>query len=344
MTINLPAGEPISPGCLHAHFSTQAQTRPQQLLAWRSRLDHLLDVPVSRAQLANGFRGTIDLYQAADLRLTDSHTDPVSQTRSPARISTDAVRDHVFHIVLEGCVETTTGLHPKRTSRQSEPGILALDLNQPMRMERTACRVLALFVPRALLHSVMPEPESMHGKVIEYRSPRARLISSTLANLRRDLPRMGAGEAREAMRVCALLIAAAFGREAGLTGTARMAARAAVFSAIRRHIAANLHETDLSPDSVQQASQLSRATLYRLFENEGGLATYIRNCRLREAADQLRQSPHKAVVDIAFELGFGSASDFNHAFRRAYDMAPRDFRWFAPPPDRPAGAGEAQAE
>ncbi|WP_414449338.1 helix-turn-helix domain-containing protein [Burkholderia sp. 22PA0099] len=289
----------------------------------------MLDVPISRAQMADGFHGSIDMYRSGDLRFTDCLTDPVLQARSSARISTDTVRDYVFHIVVEGHVETTTGLYPKRKSMQSTPGILALDLNQPMRMERSACRLLAFFLPRALLSSVLPEPESIHGSVIGYHSPVARLIPSMLDNLCRNLPRMQAAEAHDAMRVCALLIAAAFGKQARLTGTARIAARAATFGAIRRHIAANLHESDLSPESVQRASQLSRATLYRLFEAEGGLATYIRNCRLREAADQLRQFRHMAIIDIAFALGFSSASDFNHAFRRAYEMTPNDFRWFA---------------
>jgi hypothetical protein len=32
------------------------------------------------------------------------------------------------------------------------------------------------------------------------------------------------------------------------------------------------------------------------------------------------------VIEIAYGLGFKSASDFTRAFRRAYDMAPQDFR------------------
>jgi AraC-like DNA-binding protein len=131
------------------------------------------------------------------------------------------------------------------------------------------------------------------------------------------------------MRTCALLIAAAFGKEAGLSGSARAAIRAATFSTVRRYIEANLHETDLTPESVLRASQLSRPTLYRLFESEGGLAAYIRNRRLSRAAEDLRQYPNKAVVEIAYGLGFSSASDFTRAFRRAYDMAPLDFRYFS---------------
>jgi AraC-like DNA-binding protein len=67
-----------------------------------------------------------------------------------------------------------------------------------------------------------------------------------------------------------------------------------------------------------------------MFEHEGGLAAYIRNCRLREAADQLIQSPATPIIEIAYGLCFNSASSFTHAFRRAYGMAPQDFRALAP--------------
>ena len=77
------------------------------------------------------------------------------------------------------------------------------------------------------------------------------------------------------------------------------------------------------------ALQLSRPTLCRLVEHEGGLGAYIRNRRLREAADELVRSPELAVMDIAYGLGFKSASDFTRAFRRAYYIAPQDLRALA---------------
>ena len=107
------------------------------------------------------------------------------------------------------------------------------------------------------------------------------------------------------------------------------APRAAVLGTIRRYIEANLHEPDLSPESVLLASQLSRPTLYRLFENKDGLATYIRNRWLIQAAQELRQYPGKVVIEIAYGLGLNSASDFSRAFRRAYDLSPLEFRQFS---------------
>jgi AraC-like DNA-binding protein len=320
------ATQAASPECIYSRFSTHHEAPRLQLPAWRDRLGHFLDVPISHAQLADGFRGSIDSYRVGDLMFMDCRTDAVSQSRSVARISADTVRQYVFHIVVEGSIETGTGLYPKRRALQSEPGILALDMNQPMHMQRTACRVLAFFLPRALVDAVLPEAESIHGSVVNYHSPLARMIPVHLADLCQNLHRMNGREAHGAIHTCAQLIAAAFGHEAHLTGNARAVARTALFGVARRYIDANLHQMDLTPDSVLLASQLSRPTLYRLFEHEGGLASYIRNRRLREAADELRRFPNLAVVDIAYGLGFNSASDFDRAFRRAYDMSPRDFR------------------
>ena len=53
----------------------------------------------------------------------------------------------------------------------------------------------------------------------------------------------------------------------------------------------------------------------------------IRNCRLREAADELAMSPGRPVGEIAESLAF-SAPDFTRAFRRSYGVAPQEFREF----------------
>jgi AraC-like DNA-binding protein len=301
LKIEHPTDGPTRLPWAHDYFSTASESPQQQLLAWRNRIGHILDVPVAKRQRESGFRGSIDSYRSADLAFMDCRTDAVLQTRTAARISTDSARQFVFHVLVDGQIETTTGMYPKRVATQIRPGILA---------------------------PVLPEPESVHGHVIEYDSPLARLIPGYLAALSQTAQSTNPADFHDALKTCAMLIAAAFGKRTGRAGGARAAARAAVFGTLRRYIEANLHEPDLSPESVLLASQLSRPTLYRLFESEGGLATYIRNRRLSQAADELRRYPNKAVIEIAYGLGFNSASDFNRAFRRAFDMSPLDFRMF----------------
>ncbi|GLQ98677.1 helix-turn-helix domain-containing protein [Dyella mobilis] len=324
-------------GPIHHHFGTCDIARTQQLVAWRDRTSSYLDIAVSHAQVADGFRATLDRYRIDGMTFLHACTDPITQARTVARISTDSMRDYVFHVLVEGGIETATGLYPRRKARQSRPGILVLDMNQPMRMERE-CRsqVMALFLPRAVVESVLPDAESLHGRVIDYGSPLACMFLGELEALAGSIGTMSGAEARGAMAACGHLIVGAFARQCGLSGNARAAVRATVFGSVRRYVEQHLHEPELSMENIIGASRLSRATLYRMFEHEGGLVTYIRNRRLREAAHELIRFPQAPVVEIAYGLGFRSAVDFNHAFRRAYDMPPRDFRALA-------GSRESQA-
>ncbi|EJL94430.1 DNA-binding domain-containing protein, AraC-type [Herbaspirillum sp. CF444] len=113
---------------------------------------------------------------------------------------------------------------------------------------------------------------------------------------------------------------------AGQASTPHAIRRNALLADIRDYIHERLDQNWLTPATIQAAFRLSRPTLYRLFEAEGGLMEYIRNCRLREAAAEMIDSPESAIVDIAYGAGFNSASDFCRAFRRAYGMTPRHFR------------------
>jgi len=88
------------------------------------------------------------------------------------------------------------------------------------------------------------------------------------------------------------------------------------------------HDGDLSPDRVVELLGLSRPTVYRLFQHEGGLGAYIRHVRLRAAAEELVAWPGVPVQDIAYAHGFTSASDFTRAFRRAYGIPPQEIRQY----------------
>jgi AraC-like DNA-binding protein len=322
-------GRPLPAGFAHSHFSVLGEPRQRQLLAWRERVGHVIDVLPSRAELDKPFHASIDRYQVGKLVFTDCRSDLMVLERSLARISVDTIRDFVFHVFLEGGIEEIAVPTNRRYSTASVASIVALDMGQPVRMLRNACRVLTFFVPGEIVQEVFPDPEAIHGRTLHGSTPFARLIIEHISALARNIASMSTAEADGAIRAGAQLLAAAFGKEAGLTGNARAAARAVMFGQVRRHIKAHLHEETLSPETVLDALHVPRRSLYRLFEHEGGLNTYIRHLRLRSAADDLARFPHLAVMNIAYGVGFKSASDFTRAFRRAFGMAPQDFRAMA---------------
>jgi AraC-like DNA-binding protein len=309
---------------VHSHFDVQAQAPQQQLLAWRERVGHVIDVLPSLSDLGKPFCGAIDRYQVGKLVFTDCRTDALVLDRSLARISRDSIRDIAFHVFLEGGVDDVA-LRRGAGGTTSVARILALDLNQPVRMRRHACRVLTLFAPAALVQESFPDPEAIHGRTLDVAMPTARLAVAHCATLAAHIAGMNAVEADSAIRIAVQLLVSAFGVQTGLTGNARAAVRAAMSGQVRRYVREHLADATLSPESVLATLPFPRRSVYRLFEHEGGLNTYIRHLRLRRAADEL-VGTGQPVTQIAYSLGFSSPSDFTRAFRRAHGMTPQDFR------------------
>jgi hypothetical protein len=63
-----------------------------------------------------------------------------------------------------------------------------------------------------------------------------------------------------------------------------------------------------------------------MFQHEGGSARISVHMRQRAAAQDLVRFPGIPAMDIAYSVGFRSASDFTRAFRRAYGIAPQEMR------------------
>jgi len=319
---------PAQGGVARSHFSVHGEPPHRQLLAWREQVGHVIDVLPSKADIEKPFQAEIDRYKVDGLLFTDCRSDAMLLERSLARISTDSVRDYVFHVFTEGGIDDIALRAAPRhaAAPTATTKILALDMNQPVRMRRSHCRVLTFFVPGALVQEVFPDPEAIHGRTIQDATPLTRLALEHVTALGANIGGMTAAAADSAVRTAAHLVVAAFGKQAGLSGNARSAARAALFGRVRRHIQAHLPRADLTPESVINALHLTRPTVYRMFQHEGGLGAYIRHLRLRQAADELARYPHMMVTDVAYAVGFKSASDFTRAFRRAYGMAPQEFR------------------
>lgn len=317
-------GEPY--GNNSNHFSVNNKPLGEQLLAWRDRVAHILDVLPSIEQIAKPFQASIDRYQIDDRLFTDCSSDALLLDRSIGRISTDNLRGYLFHVFVQGGIDFVNG-QSSQISQSIAPGSIAvIDLNQPFRVLRSKCRVLSLFVPRAAVEAIFPNASTLHGRVLENTMPLTQVVNEQVIALAGALPAMPLNQAAIAFDVCIELILAAFGKQTNLQGNARAAVRAAMLDKARRHIADNLHQASLSPESLMAALQLPRPTIYRLFEHEGGLGAYIRNCRLREAADELVNFPTVSIQEIAYGLGFKSASDFTRAFRRAYALSPQEMR------------------
>ncbi len=105
----------------------------------------------------------------------------------------------------------------------------------------------------------------------------------------------------------------------------------ASLDALKRLVERHLDSPALSVEFICERSGWSRATVYRLFEAEGGLARYIRKRHLLRAYRELLsgQQPHRRIIDLAVAHQFSSEATFNRAFRRAFGIPPGKVRYLA---------------
>ncbi|MBN6149165.1 helix-turn-helix transcriptional regulator [Xanthomonas sp. AmX2] len=92
------------------------------------------------------------------------------------------------------------------------------------------------------------------------------------------------------------------------------------------YIEENIGEPELGTESLLAAFHLSRATLYRLFQSRGGVASYIREQRLRTAHRYLQLHPECSLTWLLYEMGFASERQFQRAFQARFGMSPAHWR------------------
>lgn len=94
---------------------------------------------------------------------------------------------------------------------------------------------------------------------------------------------------------------------------------------IKEFIDKSLDRESLDVALIGHQFGLSRSSVYRLFEPEGGLANYIRRRRLIQAFSLLVAPPVQGrlrILDVAVECGFSSDAVFARAFRKMFSLTP----------------------
>lgn len=95
---------------------------------------------------------------------------------------------------------------------------------------------------------------------------------------------------------------------------------------IKQYIADHLDDPALGVDLLCHRFHLSRASLYRLFQDDGGLHRYVREQRLIRSFGLLSGAAGAGlkVRDVAERWGFDNASHFNRLFKASFGMPPSD--------------------
>jgi AraC-like DNA-binding protein len=89
----------------------------------------------------------------------------------------------------------------------------------------------------------------------------------------------------------------------------------------------NLGRPDYNVEVLSEDMCMSRITLYRRMQELTGLAPteFIRDIRLKKAAQLLAQSPDASVADVARKVGFSTPKYFSRCFKEKFGVQPSDY-------------------
>lgn len=228
--------------------------------------------------------------------------------------------DHlvVFHRYLSGYSHGLNDDKPFSTV----PGMISVrDYSKPFRGYQSPCVAQGIYVPRDWV-AFRPKADGSSYSFAE-RTPAGRVINAEFDHFF-DLLKRGtkALDAARLERLIACFTVALNGVET--KQDVRALARDAMSDVIREFIEDNLSFPRLSTSFLLSEFGVSRATLYRIFERDGGVRNYISTRRLIRSAIDLASTPTRRgeISRTAERWGFSSSASFNRAVKNYFGTAP----------------------
>jgi len=211
-------------------------------------------------------------------------------------------------------------------SVRAQPGALQFrDMSRPAASRLDTVDLTTLLVPRHLLPPTLLRPE-VHGLVLAPDLPGVRLITAHLSALIDLAEGLVEGELEAGVQALLLIAARLAGADLAVAGPELETLQGVVRRAAAEYIEHRVQIMDLpvAIDAVAAAVGVSRATLYRAFDGEGGVKKFIQDRRLHHARSVLRRrrGTTPTISDVSHQYGFASPNHFSRLFRAQYGHSP----------------------
>jgi len=321
----VPGSAPVGRGVPRSVLDTAGLAPRDAVALWQENMGFFYDV-----RLRNGgddrFHVRAEAFHFGEIALSSYRCVAQNFDRSRARIG----RDGLDQITVQVCLRGSHGRRDGGPDEKACPGdLIVSDLAQVQSTGTSGIDSLNLTMPRRLLAPLLKAPDEHNLRVIPGNAPLTALLRGHLLGLYEAAPAMSGQDAEAVTRPTLDLAAAAINSAVTVANAASV--QLALAGEIRRHIDRHVGSRDLAAATIAALFGISTRKIYYLFEPYGGLSRYIQEERLRrcraELVDPARR--HEAIGEIADRYGFGHRKSFVRAFRRCFDMTPREMRALA---------------
>ncbi|KQZ06110.1 hypothetical protein ASD21_00230 [Caulobacter sp. Root1455] len=271
--------------------------------------------------LDGAFFAEVAGWRLAGILLFDRRLAGVAHERSAERVRRDQFDHFTVQLVVEGRFEVDGG----EGFVEIAPGqIVLLDMTRPMRNRAVTTRVVTASVSREVLQAALGSTAGLHGRVVD--QDKALLLADYMTSLAARASEIGEADLPAVSRAFIDLLTVAAGSVELSRGADLRRLEFARRESVKRFIEANL-ASDLTADAICDATGVSRATLYRIFQPDGGIGGVIQTRRLVRLRAALGDpADDRPLADIAQACGFKSESHMGRLFRKAFATSPGDYR------------------
>jgi AraC-like DNA-binding protein len=208
---------------------------------------------------------------------------------------------------------------------------ILIDSLAPFRLDfPTDFECYSIKIPRERLRPLLKDPHSATSKAIISGSPLSKAIKHYIHFLINIAGKPMSSDQLELYTDNLLgLIAVATSASSSGREVAHQSWPEDKISQIKRYIAANLEDPELTPSKVADHFSISASYLHKLFAKEQQtFGNFLREQRLTRAAMYLQDhsAERHTISELAYHLGFNDLSYFWRLFRERYGMTPRAFR------------------
>lgn len=291
----------------------------------------VFDVERQAPEAGNAFDADVEAFQLGDMVVTSATLGEQRYVRSQARVRRDGMDHFVLNLYRSGGWRAQTS----RGDFQGVAGqVSVLDLTSELISDEPPSELVTLFLPRSLLEERLPNLGALHGSAPI--GPHAVLLAEYIDLLARRLPTLPAGEEQALSRATCEMLTACISPTLAHVESARPALELVLQRRAKRFIGGHLNSSELTAEAICGAVGVSRRTLYRLFEQEGGVQRYIQSRRLDRIKALLTDANEtRRISEIATDFGFSRPDHFARAFKHQFGQSARELRLQAhhTPPD-----------
>ncbi len=276
------------------------------------------------------FAGRLRYARRASLQFNDLHYQGQQLERTAGNVSRLDQEFYTFGLPLAGPL----AVRQQGREFQVEPGCVYL-MNQSLPYQATALgaggyRSLSISFPRSALSQRDSRVGAFHKLRIDDGSPRGAMLASYMEHMFKGMDGWSDAEVAELGErlidlIVLFLVQPGQGHASESDSSVTVAHRQRVLAYIRQHLA----DPELSPARVAEGCGISVAYLHRILR-AGGLSAESFICDQRlERCHALLLDPrhrHRAISELAYQVGFSHPAHFSRLFKRRFGMSARELR------------------